>query len=159
MLLAVHNRVGVFLAKLMVLYLSGVLALVGLYILFAVGVSVFGDASLLWRELLQVIPGVALWSFTLYVLHFFLSLKFGLGISLFWGVFECLQCIMYSNITLQGVWRYIPFAWSMNWLGDVFDGKLLQHGKEWLVIGGLQLGFLALTLVWVSRWEGRKSYE
>ena len=65
----------------------------------------------------------------IYILHLFLSFKFGLGLSLFWGVFESLQCILYSNIELKGVARYIPFAWSMNWVQDILSRQNFQLWK------------------------------
>ena len=58
------------------------------------------------------------------------SFKFGLGLSLFWGVFESLQCILYSNIELKGLARYIPFAWSMNWVQDILSRQIFNYGLQ-----------------------------
>lgn len=88
-----------------------------------------------------------------------LSFKFGLGLSLFWGVFESLQCILYSNIELKGVARYIPFAWSMNWVQDILSRQIFNYGTEKIWIAALTTGGLLLTLLWFSHWEGRKNYE
>ena len=87
------------------------------------------------------------------------SFKFGLGLSLFWGVFESLQCILYSNIELKGLARYIPFAWSMNWVQDILSRQIFNYGTEKIWIAALTTGGLLLTLLWFSHWEGRKNYE
>ena len=88
-----------------------------------------------------------------------LSFKFGLGLSLFWGVFESLQCILYSNIELKGIARYIPFAWSMSWIQDTLNQQFFSYGTEKVWIAVLMIGGLLLTLFWFSHWEGRKNYE
>lgn len=98
-------------------------------------------------------------NFIIYILHLFLSFKFGLGLSLFWGVFESLQCILYSNIELKGLARYIPFAWSMNWVQDILSRQIFNYGTEKIWIAALTTGGLLLTLLWFSHWEGRKNYE
>ena len=103
--------------------------------------------------------GMAFCNFIIYILHLFLSFKFGLGLSLFWGVFESLQCILYSNIELKGVARYIPFAWSMNWVQDILSRQIFNYGTEKIWIAALTTGGLLLTLLWFSHWEGRKNYE
>ena len=112
-----------------------------------------------WGLLIQSVLGLAMGSFVIYALHLLLSLKFGLGISLFWGVFECLQCILYSNIELHGLWRYIPFSWSVNWVHDVLNGRLISNAAQWLLIAILSVGILLAILYWFSRWEGRKNNE
>lgn len=88
-----------------------------------------------------------------------LSMKFGLAISLFWGVFECLQCILYSNIELQGFWRYIPFSWSVNWVQDVLNDKLASNSAQWMIVSILSAGALLAILYWFVHWEGRKNNE
>lgn len=158
-MLTVPNRCKTLLAKLSVLYLSGVISLVALYALFSIGASISITEVFPWTFMLQAVFGLAFGSFVIYTLHLLLSLKFGLGISLFWGVFECLQCILFSNIELQGIWRYIPFAWSVNWIKDVFSGRLVEHGLEWIVIAVLTDCILVAVLFWFSHWEGRKNYE
>ena len=110
----VPDRRKILLAKFIALYLSGIFSLTLLFTLFAIGAGIMP-----WGLLIQSVLGLAIGSFVTYALHLFLSLKFGLGISLFWGVFECLQCILYSNIELHGLWRFIPFSWSVNWVHDV----------------------------------------
>ena len=158
-LLAVPNRRKMLLAKFISLYISGIFSLALLFMLFAIGVGIAGTGMFPWGLLIQSVLGLAIGSFIIYALHLFLSLKFGLGISLFLGVFECLQCILYSNIELRDLWRYIPFSWSVNWVHDVLYGRLAANTTQWILIVALSVGILLAILCWFSRWEGRKNNE
>ena len=158
-LLAMPDRRKILLAKFATLYLSGIFSLVLLFVLFAIGAGMSQTEIIPWSLLIQSVLGLALGSFVIYALHLFLGLKFGLGISLFWGVFECLQCVLYSNIELHGLWRYIPFSWSVNWVHDVLNGKLAANAVQWIFVVALSVGSLLAILHWFSRWEGRKNDE
>ena len=159
-LLAAPNRPGIVLAKLVVLYSMGILALLGLLVFFMFGIYFWGIVDTIQLGMLaQAAAGMAFYNLILYIFHLFLSFKFGLGISLFCGVFESLQGILYSNIELKGIWRYIPFAWSMDWVEDSMRNRILIHSTEWILIPVLTTGSLFLVLIWFSHWEGRKNYE
>lgn len=158
-ILIVPKRKNAILAKLFILYFSGLISLVILYTLFVIGVNMNQSKAIPVVLLLQTVLGLAFCNFIIYAFHIFLCLKFGLGISLFFGVFECLQCILYSNIELHGLWRYIPFAWSMNWIQDVFYNRLADHILQWLGVLVLTAIILILIIYWFTRWEGRKNHE
>lgn len=159
-LLAVPNRPGIMLAKLAVLYSMGIFALFGLFVFFMFGISLCGIVDIVQPGTLALAAaGMAFYNLIIYIFHLFLSFKFGLGISLFCGVFESLQGILYSNIELRGIWRYIPFAWSMEWVEDIMRNRILTHRTEWLLMTVLTIGSLLLVLIWFSHWEGRKNYE
>ena len=159
-LLAVPNRHKNMLAKLTYLYGSGVFALFFLFLLFVVGIHLLGMADTVpLGMLIGAAAGMSFCHLIGYILHLFLSFKFGLGLSLFWGVFESLQCILYSNIELKGIARYIPFSWSMNWVQDILSRQIFNYGTEKIRIVALTTGGLLLTLLWFSHWEGRKNYE
>ena len=158
-LLAVPDRRKILLAKFAALYLSGIFSLALLFALFAIGAGMSRTEMSPWGLLIQSVLGLAMGSFVVYALHLFLSLKFGLGISMLWGVFECLQCVLYSNIELHGLWRYIPFSWSVNWVHDVLTGKLAANAMHWVLVSALSAGSLFAILHWFSRWEGRKNDE
>ena len=159
-LLGVPNRYKVMLTKLVVLYGIGITALFCLFLIFLLGVHFVGIANTIQLSMLvKAAAGMAFYNLIIYALHLFLGFRFGLGISLFWGVFESLQCILYSNIELNSMGRYIPFAWSMNWVHDVMNGRLSAHATEWIWIAVLTIGGVLLTLLWFSHWEGRKNYE
>jgi len=158
-LLAVPDRRKILLAKFAALYLSGIFSLILLFALFAIGAGMGRTETIPWDLLIQSVLGLAMGNFVIYALHLFLSLKLGLGISLFWGVFECLQCVLYSNIELHGLWRYIPFSWPVNWVHDVLNGKLATNVAQWILVVALSVGSLLAILHWFSRWEGRKNDE
>jgi ABC-2 type transport system permease protein len=90
-LLAVPNRHKNMLAKLTYLYGSGVFALFFLCLLFVVGIHLLGMADTVQLGMLiGAATGMVFCNLIIYILHLFLSFKFGLGLSLFWGVFESL---------------------------------------------------------------------
>ncbi len=136
----------------------GVFALFFLFLLFVIGIHLLGMADTVQLGMLiGAAAGMAFCNFIIYILHLFLSFKFGLGLSpCFWGVFESLQCILYSNIELKGVARYIPFAWSMNWVQDILSRQIFNYGTEKIWIAALTTGGLLLTLLWFSHWEEEK---
>lgn len=159
-LLAVPKRHKNMLAKLTYLYGSGVFALFFLFLLFVIGIYLLGMADTVQLgTLIGAAAGIAFCNLIIYILHLFLSFKFGLGLSLFWGVFESLQCILYGNIELKGIARYIPFSWSMNWVQDILNRQIFTHVTEWARIVIFTTGGLLLILFWFSHWEGRKNYE
>ncbi len=159
-LLAAPSRSRIFLAKLTTLYGAGLISLVSMFCLLGLGTALWKlTGGIPFSIYGKAVIGLGFSSLILYLFHLFLSLKFGLGISLLWGVVESLQCILYSNIQLRGVWRYIPFAWSMNWIHDTLNGDLTAYAGQWITISILTVCILLLTLNWFSHWEGRKSYE
>lgn len=159
-LLAVPNRKKIFLSKLVTLYGMGMLALFSLFFFFTVGVFFFGlSETINFTKLILSVCGIAIFNLIIYIWHLFISLKFGFGVSLFCGVFESMQCILYSNIELTGIWRYIPFAWTINWIQDITKNRLTNHTIEWVFIVVLTIIGLFLTIIWFSNWEGRKNYE
>lgn len=159
-LLGVPDRYKVMLVKLTFLYVAGIASLFFLVLVFLLGVYFLRIADTVQLSMLvKATVGMAFYNLIIYALHLFLSLRFGLGISLFWGVFESLQCILYSNIELKGIGRYIPFAWSMNWVYDIMNNRLSVHATEWIWSATLTIGGVLSILLWFSHWEGRKNYE
>lgn len=155
-LLGAPNRYKVMLAKLIILYGAGIAALFYLFLIFLLGVYLVGIANTIQLSILVIsAAGMVFYNLIIYVLHLFLSFRFGLGISLFWGVFESLQCILYSNIDLNDMGRYIPFAWSMNWVQDTMNGRISVHVTEWVWLAILTISGVLVTLLWFSHWEGR----
>lgn len=152
-LMMVPERKKILLAKFTALYLSGISSLVLLFTLFVIGVGMSQTEMIPWRLLMQSVLGLAMNSLVIYALHLFFSLKFGLGLSVFLGVFECLQCILYSNIELHGLWRYIPFSWSVNWVHDVLNGRLVSNTVQWILIAVLSVGFLWVMVFLSKRYE------
>ena len=157
-ILSVPNRITIFCGKFLVLFGGGVLSLISLVLLFSILVAIQGlIPHPPYVMLLETIIVLAFGNIILYIFHLFIGFKFGLGPSLFLGVFESLQVIMYSNIVLAGVWKYIPFAWAIDLSHYVLDDKLFLHKNEVFIMGLITIiAFIAVTF-WISQWEGRKN--
>ena len=84
-LMMVPERKKILLAKFTALYLSGISSLVLLFTLFVIGVGMSQTEMIPWRLLMQSVLGLAMNSLVIYALHLFFSLKFGLGLSVFFG--------------------------------------------------------------------------
>ena len=156
--LAVSDRSKSFLSKLVILYGAGIISLLLLSLLLILGVSLGGKAEAVKIGLLfKAVFGIAAGNLIIYLLHFFLSFRFGMGASLFWGVFETLQCIIYSNVELRGAARLIPFSWAVNLMQDMLNGT--ESISELVAIILLTAVAMIIILVWFHNWEGRKNYE
>lgn len=159
-LLSEQGRFKILLAKLLILWGFGILALWILGAVFAAGIGLGGElrAEVL-AALMKLFVGAAVSSIVLYVFHLFVSLAYGFGISVFFGVFESMQAIIYSNIELAGIWRYIPFAWQIEWGKDVLNGNVAVHAAQWGIRLALGAAGVLLLVLWFERWEGRRRYE
>lgn len=158
-ILCVPSRKRMLTAKILVLYLSGDCSLLFLYAAFLFAICVNGVNASLVMMLIKGVLGLAFCSLHTYILHLFLCLKFGMGISFFCSICECLQCVLYSNIEMQSLWRYNPFAWSVNWINDIFHNRLSEHIGEWIIIAILSIAVFLVVVNWFSHWEGRKNYD
>lgn len=159
-ILLTKSRTKIFLAKLIMLFVSGVLSLVTMFLLFWTGCKIFGNSNSINLNLLsESILGIILGIFILYLWHIILGLKFGMGISLFLGVFESLQVILFSNLDLMGAARYIPFAWPVDWVHDVLNDRLIIHQQEWIIILIINVIAIIFSIIWFKHWEGKKSVE
>lgn len=122
-----------------------------------IGILSSGQSRVIFK-LIGIYGGLVVLSLFFFIFHFFLNLKFGMGVSLFWGVFEIMQAIIYSNIKLFGGFQYIPFAWLMEWNRDVLENTLLLHRYFWCICSMLLIVFLTSFIKWFQNWEGRKNY-
>lgn len=126
----------------------------------AISLMLFGitDETML-SQILLLTGGMMLFGFFYPLFHLFLHLRFGIGISLLWGVFECMQSVMYSNIQLAGGFRYIPFAWLMEWKAGVLTGEWNERLAFWGSCLLMLIAYWVLFLIWFEYWEGRKNRD
>ena len=143
-ILSVPNRITIFCGKFLVLFGGGVLSLISLVLLFSILVAIQGlIPHTPYVMLLETIIVLAFGNIILYIFHLFIGFKFGLGPSLFLGVFESLQVI-------------IPFAWAIDLSRYVLDDKLSLHKNEVFIMGLITIiAFIAMTF-WISQWEGKR---
>lgn len=159
-MLAIPNRKTVFCGKLFVLLGSGVLSFIGMVVLFSGLVTLNGLISYIpVLMLLKMTAVITFGNIIIYIFHLFIGLKWGLGASLFLGVFESLQVILYSNITLSGGWKYIPFAWAIELSHYVSDGELICHTNEFIIMAIFTIIALVAAVFWISQWEGKKNND
>ena len=90
------------------------------------------------------------------VFHLWLNLKSGVALSMFFATLELLQSVMYSNITITGLWRYLPTAWPMEWKSDVINHTWVTNLPFWGSCVLIILLAAACFTLWFCRWEGRK---
>jgi len=129
------------------------------------GSSIFSLAQLPSRTFVLGSLGMFIGSVPLYTIHSFLSIKWGLGCSVFIGVVECLLAIMFSNVNAV-IWPFVPCTWGVKILQNIIysasisAGLIIEKmGVAIIIIIVLSVAFLLLSFVWFQKWEGRKSFE
>lgn len=105
-------------------------------------------------------------NFALYVIHFFISLRFGKGLSIGLGIVESLVSALMITGLGERIWTFIPCGWSIRlitlWTGisnnqiQIYDNRAIM-GIIICIVASL-LAFL-LLMIWFLYWEGEKSYE
>lgn len=155
--LSSKKRVSIWNGKLAFLILTGLFSALLLMSAFWFGIKILAIADI--SLLFCIGAGFILLAgnIIIYIWHLFLSYRFGIGISLFFGVFESLQVILYSNITLAGVFRYIPFAWGVELCHSFINTDI--NMLDIMIIGLLTGLALLVTCIWINYWDGRKNHE
>ena len=105
-MLSVRRRGKMISEKLLFTWLMGSISL--LIITFGIGVISSLQRRMIYN-LVGLYVGMVAFSLFFYIFHLFLNLRYGIGMSLFWGVFESMQAVIYSNIKLSGFFKFIPF--------------------------------------------------
>ena len=171
-----NRRTTNYISKLILLLLMTVTS-----VLFSTIVLLTGMKWLLHVENIQVglfLLGalfVILGSLILYIIHLFLSFAFGMGASIaLGGAGFLIAAIFGGTVVGDTTWQFIPWTWAarLSQLPEVFirDFQLPSglnpsvffaeqfcKGISAVIIGTVIV--LIASIVWFSRWEGRKSYE
>ena len=118
---------------------------------------------------------VILGSLILYIIHLFLSFAFGMGASIaVGGAGFLIAAIFGGTVVGDAIWPFIPWTWAarLSQLPEVFIrdfqmpsginpselfAEQFSKGISAVIIGTVIV--LIASIVWFSRWEGRKSYE
>lgn len=104
-------------------------------------------------------------SIFLYLLHSFLSLRYGRGLSIGTGIAGSLVAALFLTGLGDGIWPFVPFAWASRFssLWTVYNsGTTLPasvSGLDTGIAAGVPATILAAVLagVWFMRWEGRSA--
>lgn len=147
------------LSKLILSVLLGAFSVFLTYGLLAAGCQIL--------HLLKVVPvlfflkiciRIVIGNIIIYLFHIFLSIRFGLGCSIFVGVFEGLLSVLFSNIDVPNLWSFVPSIWGIKLTQQLLQGKTM-NGISILTMVVIFAAVLIIILMWFSRWEGRKYYE
>ena len=169
-MLSVQKRHAVFLSKLLVLLLSGMLALLLASVLFGTGYFFWMEqrsASYLfyWKAAFVLMGG----SVFLYILHLFLAFCFNKGVTIGLGFVESLLSALLLTGMGEGIWMYVPAAWASRFITLFFyDEKFGMGGRydtmDAGVFSDLQTAVylcIAMTLmglfafgIWACHFEG-----
>lgn len=163
MLCAVRSRAAAFAGKLIFLFLLGGLATALAVGVFAAG---FGTAPFpLYLKLAGILLAANLF---LYILHLFVSLRFGRGASIGLGIAESLLSALALTGLGDGKWYFIPCTWGIR-LCDYLVYVWLNPSASTLGNAEIEKGLLIALfasaaaliacLLWFRHWEGRKTYD
>ena len=160
-----NGRVIPYFNKLATAVLLGVTATTMLISMTLLGLSLISLDQVAYDRFVIAAMGMFIGSIPLYIIQMFLSIKWGLGSSVFVGIIGSLVSIMFSNVETAS-WVYIPFAWGMKIMQNLiklnplsinsFEGKFIS---ELGIITIFSFIFLFVSFVWFQRWEQRKSFE
>ncbi|MFU0825890.1 lantibiotic immunity ABC transporter MutG family permease subunit [Clostridium sp.] len=116
----------------------------------------------------QVGIGLLLGNIILYILHTFLSLRYGKGASIGGGIVGSLICAIMITGLGDRIWKVIPWAWAVRFcdysvlseINSSLYNMVQSELKEGVIIMAIDtLVALVMILIWFSSWEGRKSLE
>ena len=151
-LLASKSRTGTFLTLISLVW--GIESLRLMLVFLALGLTTGIEAT--GPQILLFAIGEIAISLLSIVFHLWLNLKSGVALSMFFATLELLQSVMYSNINIAGLWRYLPTAWPMVWKSDVIDQTWITNLPFWGSCVLIILLAAACFTLWFCRWEGRK---
>lgn len=108
-------------------------------------------------------------SVALYCIYFFISCMFGMGASVLIGGAGLLMTALMNTGLGDAIWKYNPWAWGIRLSGlngvlhfkEKGDNPLLMHeinsGVLVMIFGIICI--IVASLIWFSKWEGRKTFE
>ena len=162
MLCAMKSRAAMYTSKFIVMFLLGALSIFLAVGVFAVGFQV-GAPILYMKAAGLLIAG----SVFLYLLHLFLSFRYGKGVSAGLGIMEALISALSLTGLGDGKWYYIPCAWSArlcdtmvsDWIYPASGMAFQEIGKCLIIAVPAAIAAFLFSLIWFQNWEGRNFYE
>ncbi|WP_150272857.1 lantibiotic immunity ABC transporter MutG family permease subunit [Paenibacillus tepidiphilus] len=160
------QRVKVYTSKLLLLLIYGLGAVLLAVVLFGIGFrDVLGEDGLgmafYWSG-----AGILFGSNVfLYLLHSFVSLRFGRGPSIGIGIVGSLIAALLLTGLGEGIWVYMPFAWGARLIsiwtvhaaGTPLPLAVSRADTGILVCILATLAAAILSCLWFRRWEGRSA--
>lgn len=101
----------------------------------------------------------------LYLLHGFISLRFGRGASIGIGIAGSLIAALLLTGLGEGLWPYVPFAWAARFIsiwtvassGTPLSSAASQADIGAFVCAAATILAVPLSFLWFQRWEGRSA--
>lgn len=163
-MLSSPKRLPVFFSKLILLLLAGGAAAFFASLLFGAGnTGLLGQtvvrASFYWKAPLVLLGS----SIFLYVWHLFLAFRFNKGISIGIGITESLISALFLTGMGDGIWSYLPCAWSSRFVTYVLaadNGSELINTELILAVCiciAATISSVVLFSVWSCQWEGQNA--
>lgn len=110
-------------------------------------------------------------SIILYLIHLFVSYAFGMGFStLLGGVGVLVTALMVTGLG-DKAWKYVPWGWGVRFsdiIGVIHFGKIESAVTFYLmdemliaklILVSTTIIVFFISVLWFTRWEGRKLYE
>lgn len=162
MLCGIKSRTLAYSSKLIVMLLMGILSIALAIGIFAVGFKTAPSLMYLKAAGLLIAGSVFL-----YILHLFVSLKYGRGASIGLGIVESLVSFLALTGLGDQAWYYIPCTWSARfaddmvytWLNPAKGFGSLEIQKGLLIVLPASILAVVLVILWFQNWEGRKTYD
>ena len=166
-MLAVSSRQKALFSKLLYLLFSGLISC----LLFAFGYGILASIARAGYNpslVLLAKAAFALWGTSIfqYLLHTWLSFRFGRGANFGMAAFEVLLSALMLTGLGDTIWMIFPCAWSSRMtsiiLNASIEGTILSFLPQELIytiVGVLTLLMLIFFFCWFSRWEGQGSEE
>ncbi len=91
-----------------------------------------------------------------YIFHFYICLRFGMGLTITFSIIETLVIILFSNFSVNEInlrWEAIPFAWTINYSRSIIYSLENIYYGYLIVFTTISIIFF---LLWFYFWEGKK---
>lgn len=155
-----------FLAKLLLLLIFGLAALVlasvifGIAFLVVLGNDLVGIDFYLFASIIMLVSSIPL-----YILHLFLALEFNKGVSISLGIVESLVSALFLTGLGNSIWKYVPASWpariSTTFL-SVYNGDTgasAELSGVFPICFVVTIGAMAFYVLWANHWQGAKNND
>lgn len=171
-LLSTKSRIITCLSKLLTLILMGMFSLFLALSIVLLGLKLFLHVSNIpYLLYFKVFVWIMFGNIFIYILSFFVSLKFGKGASIFLGIAGMLIAALMITGLGDRCWMYLPWAWSvrfcdfvaLNFMAVAMNKEIPDFSynlrKASFITSTYTFVILILQLLWFKFWEGRKCEE
>ncbi len=165
-------KVIAYMSKMLMLLLMGLCSIGLALFIYIVGLRYILKVSDLSYDIF-IMGGASLvaGSVVMYCIYFFISYMFGMGASVLIGGAGLLMTALMNTGLGDAIWKFNPWAWGIRLSGlngvlhfkevNKEDYPLFMHeinSGVMIMVFGIICTIIA-SLIWFSKWEGRKTFE